>query len=152
LDRCCRPGRRCRIASGREAHMSVEAADPAAAVDASGRRASLGFRPAEGARLVGLMCVAEILCMAGFVTYSALLPRLKAEWGLTSAEAGIVSGVLFGGYILAAPLLTSLTERIDARRVYLVATVVAALGSLSFALWADGFWTASLAQALFGVG
>jgi MFS family permease len=105
-----------------------------------------------GSRLVLLMCLAEILCMAGFATWSALLPPLSRAWSLSSTEAGIVGGVLFGGYVLAAPFLTSLTDRMDARRVYMAATLVAATGSLAFALFADGFWTAVLAQALFGVG
>jgi MFS family permease len=112
----------------------------------------LARRAATGTTLILLMCLAEILCMAGFATYSALLPTLSHLWGLSSTEAGIVGGMLFGGYIVAAPFLTGLTDRVDARRVYTAATIVAASGSLLFAVFADGFWTALLAQALFGIG
>jgi MFS family permease len=105
-----------------------------------------------GSRLILLLCIAEILCMAGFATWSALLPSLSRAWGLSGTEAGIIGGVLFGGYVVAAPFLTSLTDRIDARRVYMVATLVAAAGSLAFALFASGFWSAVLAQVLFGLG
>ncbi|HZK92185.1 MAG TPA: MFS transporter [Stellaceae bacterium] len=105
-----------------------------------------------GARLVALMCVAEILCMAGFATYPALLPLLRAEWGLSNTAAGFVGGVLFLGYVVAVPVLTSLTDRFDARRIYLGSCLVAASGSAVFALFAHGFAGALAAQALFGIG
>ena len=103
-------------------------------------------------RLVALMCAAEILCMAGFATYPALLPVLRADWGLTNAAAGLVGGILFFGYVASVPVLTSLTDRIDARRIYLGSCVLAAGGSAAFALFAHGFIGATIAQALFGMG
>jgi MFS family permease len=109
-------------------------------------------RVTSGARLVALMCTAEILCMAGFATYPALLPMLRASWGLNNTEAGFVGGILFFGYVVSVPVLTSLTDRIDARRVYLGSCLIAASGSALFALLANGFWGALMAQALFGVG
>jgi len=105
-----------------------------------------------GGRLVALMCVAEMLCMAGFATYPALLPVLRADWALTNTAAGFVGGILFFGYVVSVPVLTSLTDRIDARRVYLVSCLIAASGSAMFALLAHGFVGALIAQALFGVG
>jgi MFS family permease len=103
-------------------------------------------------RLVALMCVAEILCMAGFATYPALLPVLRSGWGLSNAAAGLVGGILFFGYVGSVPVLTSLTDRIDARRIYLGSCLLAAGGSAMFALFANGFIGAMLAQALFGIG
>ena len=103
-------------------------------------------------RLVALMCVAEILCMAGFATYPALLPVLRSGWGLSNAAAGLVGGILFFGYVGSVPVLTSLTDRIDARRIYLGSCLLAAGGSATFALFANGFVGAMLAQALFGIG
>ena len=103
-------------------------------------------------RLVALMCVAEILCMAGFATYPALLPVLRSGWGLSNAAAGLVGGILFFGYVGSVPVLTSLTDRIDARRIYLGSCLLAAGGSAAFALFADGFVGAMIAQALFGIG
>ena len=109
-------------------------------------------RVTTSSRLVALMCVAEILCMAGFATYPALLPVLRSGWGLSNAAAGLVGGILFFGYVGSVPVLTSLTDRIDARRIYLGSCLLAAGGSAAFALFADGFIGAMIAQALFGVG
>jgi MFS family permease len=109
-------------------------------------------RLAGGGRLVALMCAAEILCMAGFATYPALLPMLRTDWGLSNTAAGFVGGILFFGYVTAVPVLTSLTDRFDARRIYLGSCLLAASGSAAFALFAHGFAGALVAQALFGVG
>ena len=90
--------------------------------------------------------------MAGFATYPALLPVLRADWGLTNAAAGLVGGILFFGYVASVPVLTSLADRIDARRIYLGSCLLAAGGSAAFALFAHGFIGAMIAQALFGMG
>ncbi len=102
--------------------------------------------------LVLLMCGAETLSMTGFATYPALLPGLRAEWGLSNSEAGLISGVFFAGYMAATPLLVGLTDRVDARRIYLLATILAFAGSLGFALFAQNLLTAMLFQAMVGAG
>jgi MFS family permease len=108
--------------------------------------------PASPVRLVLLLCLAEILSMTGFATYPALLPVLRAEWGMSNSAAGLVSGSFFAGYMAAVPFLVGLTDRIDARRIYLLATALACVGSLAFAFFAQGLWTALLCQALVGAG
>src|SRR5580692_48770 len=107
---------------------------------------------AQGSRLVAVMCLAEILCMTGFATYPALLPVLRENWSLSNGAAGLIGGILFLGYVAAVPLLTSLTDRIDARRVYLMSCLVAACGTGLFAAVVNGFFGALTAQLLFGVG
>lgn len=90
--------------------------------------------------------------MTGFAAFPALLPLLLDAWAMSNSEAGAISGMFFGGYMLAVPLLTSLTDRVDARRVYLFACGLASAGGFGFALYADGFWSAAFFQALTGAG
>jgi len=90
--------------------------------------------------------------MLGFSTYAALLPQLRDEWRMSNAEAGVVSGMFFAGYIGTVSLWTALTDRVDARKVYAVGSVFAALGSAGFGLAAGGFASAVLFQMLLGVG
>ena len=101
---------------------------------------------------VGLMCLAEVLSMQGFGSYAALLPELRAEWGLTYAWAGWVEGAFQAGYLVTVPVLVTLTDRIDARRIFTGAALIGALASLGFALMARGMWSACLLRALAGVG
>ncbi len=101
-------------------------------------------------RLTATMCGAEVLSMTGFAAYTTLLPQLQREWGLSNSEAGAISGFLFAGYMLSVPVLTSLTDRMDSRRIYLGACLLASLGAAFFALFGAGFWTAAFAQFLIG--
>jgi MFS family permease len=103
-------------------------------------------------RLTALLCGAEVLSMTGFATYAALLPVLRPTWGLTNSEAGLISGAFFGGYMVAVPVLTSLTDRVDARRVYAFGSALAAIGLLGFAALAGGLWPAVVLQMLAGAG
>jgi MFS family permease len=105
-----------------------------------------------GLRIVALLCAAEVLSMTGFSTYPALLAPLREAWGMSGAEAGFIGGVFFAGYMGAVPLLSALTDRIDARRVYFLSTLLAVAGTLGFGLFANGVTSAALFQALAGAG
>lgn len=102
-------------------------------------------------RLTLLLCTAETLGMAGFALFAALLPKFQTLWGLSNTEAGWIGGGFFLGYMLAVPVLTGLTDRHDARTIYLWAMLLTAVASAGFAL-ADGFWSALLWRLLAGVG
>ncbi|MFZ7127981.1 MAG: MFS transporter [Desulfobacterales bacterium] len=102
--------------------------------------------------LITAMCCAEILGMLGVFAFPALLPRFMEAWNLSNAQAGWINGIYFAGYTVAVPLLTSLTDRMDARRIYLVLSGVGALANLGFCFLASGFWTALAFRAMSGLG
>ena len=98
------------------------------------------------------MCGAHVASMTGFSTYATLLPSLQDEWGMNNSQAGFISGMFFAGYMAAVPLLTSLTDRLDARRIYLGSSLVAAVALAGFALFVEGVKTAALLQLAAGAG
>nr|WP_298168131.1 MFS transporter [uncultured Pseudomonas sp.] len=102
-------------------------------------------------RLTLLLCAAEALGMAGFALFAALLPDFQAQWGLSNTEAGWIGGGFFLGYMLAVPMLSGLTDKHDARLIYLAAMLLTALVNAGFAC-ADGFWSALAWRLLAGVG
>ncbi|VEE15204.1 MFS transporter [Ectopseudomonas mendocina] len=102
-------------------------------------------------RITLLLCTAETLGMAGFALFAALLPQFQALWGLNNTEAGWIGGGFFLGYMLAVPVLTGLTDRYDARLIYLWAMLLTAVASAGF-VFADGFWSALLWRVLAGIG
>ena len=65
---------------------------------------------------------------------------------------GFCPGYFFAAYVPAVPVLLALTDRLPARRVYLVGTGLTALSHLGFAVLADGFWSGLLMRALAGIG
>lgn len=102
--------------------------------------------------LVLVVCLAEILSMTPFSMFLALQPQLEQAWGLSNTGTGWISSAYFAGYMLAVPLLGSLTDHIDARTVWLGACALAGIGCLGFALWANGVWTAAALQLITGAG
>jgi predicted MFS family arabinose efflux permease len=73
-------------------------------------------------------------------------------WSLSGAQAGLMASAFAFGYMLAVPVLTTLTDRIDARLILLVGSTATALATLAFGLFADGLWSATLIWGLAGVG
>ena len=90
--------------------------------------------------------------MTGFAAYPALLTTLRANWGMSGAEAGLVGGAFFFGYMVAVPMLSGLTDRVDAKRVFAVCSVLAACGALGFGSLARGVWSGVFWQAISGAG
>ena len=109
-------------------------------------------RAATPVALTAVLVAAEIFGMAGFGSFSALMPVFMPEWSLSDSQAGWINGVFYAGYLGAVPVLTSLTDRIPPRRVYIAASLVTAFASLGFALVAEGFWTALVFRVLAGTG
>ncbi|MGH7399999.1 MAG: MFS transporter [Candidatus Rokuibacteriota bacterium] len=88
----------------------------------------------------------------GAYTWPALLPVFVSEWQLTNREAGWITGILYAAYALSVPILVTLTDRVDARRVYLSGVALTIASHLGFAFFAEGFWSALAMRALAGVG
>jgi MFS family permease len=97
------------------------------------------------------LCAVEVLAKAVTMTFKALIPTFIAEWQLSHAEDGWISGAAYAGYMAGVPLLVSLTDRIDARRIVLVFALVACLSSLGYALFATGVWSALAFRVLNGL-
>lgn len=104
------------------------------------------------ARMVAVMCLCEVLSMAAYGCYPALLPLLRDDWAMSNGTAGWISSAFFIGYVGGVPILTGATDRIDARKVYLGCLGLIAAATAGFALLAQGPWSAGLLQALAGAG
>ena len=102
-------------------------------------------------RLVAVLCAAEILGMTPFSMFLALQPQLRDAWSLSNTAGGWISSAYYAGYMAAVPVLASLTDRLDARAVWLAATAIAGASALGFGLAANGLWTAALFQFMAGV-
>ena len=103
-------------------------------------------------RLLALVSFAGILALLSFALWPVFLISLGQQWGLSNTDIGFVSGAYFMGYLVATPILVGLTDRIDARLVFLGGCAFGGVGCLGFGILADGFWSASLTWALVGAG
>ena len=100
---------------------------------------------------VFLLCLAEILSMAGTMYFPALLPSFQHEWSISNTEAGWINGIFFAGYALSSPVLVGLTDRVDPRRIYLPSALLGAITMISFGTLATGTWSAAVLRLLGGI-
>lgn len=107
---------------------------------------------ARGWGLVALLCATQVLGMLNNAAFPALIPVFQPLWGLSGTEAGWISGIYYAGYALAVPLLVTVTDRWDARAVYLASCLLGGLAALGFAFLAEGLWTAIVFRVLGGIG
>jgi MFS family permease len=110
------------------------------------------MRTLTGARLTAVICAAQVLVQIGAYTWPALLPSMIPLWALTNSEAGWITGIFYAAYMVSVPVLVTLTDRIEAKRVYLFGVGCTILSHLLFGIVADGFWSALTLRALAGVG
>ena len=96
--------------------------------------------------------MAQTCALLGFACYAVVLTPLQEEWHLSNLQSGLIASAFFFGYMLAVPLATALTDRIDARKVYLVGGLSATSGLLGMSLFASNFWTAMFFMAINGAG
>lgn len=104
------------------------------------------------AGMVVVVCTAQVLVQLGAYFWPAMLPAMTERWTLTNTQAGWITATFYGAYMLAVPVLVTLTDRIPAKYVYLFGAACTMAGYLFFGLLADGFWSALALRALAGIG
>ena len=107
----------------------------------------------QGHALTVKMCAGQV----GSLLPHAVVPAVMAAhliplWGLTNAQAGLLAAAYAGGYMLAVPVLSSLTDRIDARRLLLAGSLFNAAATIAFGWLAQGLLSAMLLWGLAGIG
>src|SRR5437667_11798146 len=90
-------------------------------------------------RAVVVMCAAQACAQIGAFSVAALIPTLIPAWSLSNTEAGWISGIYYAAYTLVVPLLASLTDRVDAKRIYLGSVALTAAASVGFGWSPAGF-------------
>ncbi len=103
-------------------------------------------------RLKWFVSAGLILNMVGFLAPAAVLPQILDDWQLSEKSGGLLTGALFGGYALSSPFLSALTDRIDAKRIMLVALIASSSAGYGIAYMADGLWTAVAFRVIAGFG
>ncbi len=102
-------------------------------------------------KLIFFVCIAEIFSLSSIMYFPALLPDFQAEWGITNTEAGWINGIFYGGYAALVPLLVSLTDRVDPRRIFLLSSALGTASMIGFGWFAQGTWTAATFRLLAGI-
>jgi predicted MFS family arabinose efflux permease len=106
-----------------------------------------------GRRLVLAMCLGQVGNLLPHVCVPAVMAQhLIPLWELSGTQAGLMAGAYAFGYMLAVPILTTLTDRIDARNILLAGSALSGLATIAFGLFAQGLWSAIPIWGLAGIG
>src|SRR6516165_338479 len=106
-----------------------------------------------GRALVAVMCIGQIGNLLPHVVIPAVMPQhLIPLWHLSATEAGFMASAFAIGYMLAVPVLTTLTDRIDARIILLIGSALSGAATLSFGVFAEGLTSATIIWGLAGIG
>ena len=110
----------------------------------------MSFAPGSGAWLA-VLCASRVLSAAWFVAYSAVLPLVREDWGLSARDAGMIQGAFHLGYLASLFIVGFLADHFGAKRACLAAGVAGFLSPIAFVLFVDGFRSALWLHALTGL-
>jgi predicted MFS family arabinose efflux permease len=99
------------------------------------------------------MALAQLGSLLPHVAVPAVLPsHLIPEWDLSYSEAGLMAASYAAGYMLAVPVLTTLTDRVDARWILFWGSLVSGGATVLFGLLAGGLVSAIVLWGIAGIG
>jgi len=101
-------------------------------------------------RWLVLLCVSRVGFSLIFTVYSALLPVLMGAWQMSAADAGLVQSGWHFGYLISLFGAGLLTDRIGARRTFLLMSGGACISAVLFAMFSNGFWSGLVLYFLAG--
>ncbi len=102
-------------------------------------------------RWLALLCASRVLSAAWFVAYSAVLPLVREDWGLSARDAGTIQGAFHLGYLASLFIVGFIADHFGAKRAFLVTGVAGFLSPIVFVLYVDSFWSALWLHALTGL-
>lgn len=103
-------------------------------------------------RTLAVTCVSLLLSVLVWFNYSAVLPRIVDEWGLSGIEAGVIFGSFQAGYLIAILPMGYLADRYSPRSVIACGATVTGLFSVAFGVVADGYVSGSMLRFFAGTG
>ncbi|MGH7030936.1 MAG: MFS transporter [Stellaceae bacterium] len=102
-------------------------------------------------RSTALLLFGLVANLVPLLTFATTLHEIAVAWGLSAAQSGWIGGIYFAGYAMAVPLLGSLSDRIDGRRLYMASSCAGAAASFAFAAMAHGFVVAMILRFAGGI-
>ncbi|PSP41621.1 MFS transporter [Halobacteriales archaeon QH_10_70_21] len=105
----------------------------------------------ERTRVLIVAAIALFFSVLVWFNYSAVLPLVVEEWGLSGTQAGIVFGAFQAGYLVAIVPAGWLADRYSPRWVIAIGATGTGLPSLGVAVIGDGFLIGTVLRFLSGL-
>ncbi|RJX35050.1 MAG: MFS transporter [Desulfarculus sp.] len=103
-----------------------------------------------GRWLIGL-CISRASGGLIFMTVAATMTTLQGAWGISAAQGGAIISGFNLGYAVSLVWLSSLADRVGAKKVFLASMSASGLLAVAFALFAHGYLAALVSYSLLGL-
>jgi len=101
--------------------------------------------------LLGGICSVRFFVNLAVQNYSILIPVLQKDWGMSSAAAGSIVSAYQIGFLISLVGLSSLTDWVSTKKVFLYSCVASAVSCVLFAFLARDYLSALLLRGLMGL-
>ncbi|WP_209122670.1 nitrate/nitrite transporter [Alkalihalobacillus sp. BA299] len=103
-------------------------------------------------KILWLLSIAQFLAMQVWFNFSAVLPVVEAEWGLTSTQSGIIIAFFHLGYVIAILFYSFMSDKYDPKQSFVYGAFIAAISGILLCFFAQGFWTTLILRTISGIG
>lgn len=103
-------------------------------------------------RILWTLSFSQFLIMQVWFNFSSILSTLKAAWGLTNFQAGLIVSMFQLGYVMAVFFFSFLSDSRSPQSIFVVGALLTGIASLLFAFFAEGFYSALFFRTLAGIG
>ncbi|HQN20056.1 MAG TPA: MFS transporter, partial [Syntrophobacteraceae bacterium] len=100
---------------------------------------------------LALLCLARMGFSFVFTAYSAALPLLQSDWGMSATQAGMIQSAWHLGFLISLFLVGFAGDRFGAKKTYLYSSVAAGISALIFAVYASDFLSGMLLYGIAGL-
>ncbi|WP_017755313.1 MFS transporter [Calidifontibacillus oryziterrae] len=99
-----------------------------------------------------MLSIAQFLAMQVWFNFSAVMPIVEKEWGLSSTQSGIIVAFFHIGYVGAVIFYSFLSDRNNPKYSFMYGALIAGVSGILFSILAQGFWSALLLRLISGIG
>jgi MFS family permease len=103
------------------------------------------------ARWLALLCASRLSFGFIFMAYTGALSVLMGAWHMSASQAGLIHTAWYVGYLASLFIAGILSDRLGAKRTFLLMSVAACASALLFAVFAQGFGSALILYGLAGL-
>ncbi|WP_240374403.1 MFS transporter [Bacillus piscicola] len=103
-------------------------------------------------RLLWTLSIAQFLAMQVWFNFSAVMPVVEKEWGLSPTQSGIIVSFFHIGYVAAVFFYSFLSDKYNPKYSFMYGALLAGISGMLFAFLANGFASALLFRLLSGIG
>ena len=97
------------------------------------------------------LCLSRMSFGFIFMAYSGALPVVMQDWAMSAGQAGLIHSGWQVGYLLSLFAVGFLSDRLGAKRTFLMTSVAACISAWVFATFANGFLSGLLFFSLTGL-